>query len=149
MSQHDTKRKLEEVEDTPNEKRHKPNTPVKVLVCGDVKGQFHTLFSKINELNAGKSGPFEVLFCVGKFFCEGEDNISGAIYQDSDEYKGAVDQKSMDFITGRGRSTLFEHVSNYVVDVPTYFVDGASGSDVLEKIQDGGKLCHNVRSQTF
>lgn len=41
------------------------------LVCGDVKGNFKTLFNKLDNINS-KSGPFEFLLCVGDFF--GSDN---------------------------------------------------------------------------
>lgn len=44
----------------------------KVLVCGDVRGNFKTLFSKIDTINK-KSGPFDFLLCVGNFF--GDSNI--------------------------------------------------------------------------
>jgi hypothetical protein len=98
------KRKLDTNHEQPEEKKQKTNTPVKILVCGDVKGQFHTLFSKINELNAGKSGPFDVLFCVGKFFGEADEDYTGSIDQEDNEFKGAVDQKSMDYLVGRSRS---------------------------------------------
>lgn len=39
----------------------------KILVCGDVKGNFKTLFTKIDGINK-KSGPFDFLLCVGNFF---------------------------------------------------------------------------------
>ncbi|CAH2211446.1 jg22917 [Pararge aegeria aegeria] len=43
----------------------------KTLVCGDVNGNFNTLFSRVESI-ARKSGTFEVLLCVGNFF--GADN---------------------------------------------------------------------------
>ncbi|XP_046435510.1 CWF19-like protein 1 [Neodiprion fabricii] len=39
----------------------------KVLVCGDVRGNFKALFTKIEVINK-KSGPFDFLLCVGNFF---------------------------------------------------------------------------------
>lgn len=38
------------------------------LVCGDVNGQFDAVFKKVASLNASKSGPFDMLLCVGNFF---------------------------------------------------------------------------------
>ncbi|XP_045777276.1 CWF19-like protein 1 [Maniola jurtina] len=43
----------------------------KTLVCGDVNGNFNTLFSRVESI-VKKSGTFEVLLCVGNFF--GADN---------------------------------------------------------------------------
>lgn len=44
----------------------------KVLLCGDVEGNFKFLFNKVDSINK-KSGPFDFLLCVGNFF--GADNI--------------------------------------------------------------------------
>lgn len=41
--------------------------PLKILVCGDVKGHIGALFNKIETVNK-KSGPFEMVLCLGKFF---------------------------------------------------------------------------------
>lgn len=43
----------------------------KILVCGDVDGNFKQLFTRVASVQK-KAGPFESLFCVGEFF--GEDN---------------------------------------------------------------------------
>ncbi|XP_026320616.1 CWF19-like protein 1 [Hyposmocoma kahamanoa] len=43
----------------------------KTLICGDVNGNFNSLFSRVETINK-KSGPFDVLLCVGNFF--GDDN---------------------------------------------------------------------------
>ncbi|XP_031765667.1 CWF19-like protein 1 [Galleria mellonella] len=43
----------------------------KTLVCGDVNGNFNTLFSRVESI-VKKSGPFDVLLCIGNFF--GDDN---------------------------------------------------------------------------
>lgn len=37
------------------------------LVSGDVNGKFKTLFSRVEKVNS-KSGPFDLLLCVGNFF---------------------------------------------------------------------------------
>lgn len=41
----------------------------KILVCGDVEGNYKTLFSRVSAINE-KSGPFDFLFCVGDFFSD-------------------------------------------------------------------------------
>lgn len=42
-------------------------SPLKLLLCGDVNGQFQKLFDRVSTVNK-KSGPFEMLVCVGDFF---------------------------------------------------------------------------------
>ena len=39
----------------------------KILVCGDVRGRFQQLFDRVIQVNR-KSGPFEMVLCVGEFF---------------------------------------------------------------------------------
>ncbi|XP_023021689.2 CWF19-like protein 1 [Leptinotarsa decemlineata] len=39
----------------------------KILVCGDVEGKFDALFKRIEAI-IKKSGPFDMLLCVGNFF---------------------------------------------------------------------------------
>lgn len=41
------------------------------LICGDVNGNFNSLFSRVESIDK-KSGPFDVLLCTGNFF--GDDN---------------------------------------------------------------------------
>jgi hypothetical protein len=50
---------------------------VKVLLAGDGSGQLEALYKRIQTVNA-KSGPFQMLFCVGSFFSEGERRDPGA-----------------------------------------------------------------------
>ena len=42
---------------------------MKVLACGDVKGQVGPLLKRIEAVNK-KAGPFEMVLCVGQFFNE-------------------------------------------------------------------------------
>lgn len=37
------------------------------LLCGDVEGRFNSLFNRVEAINK-KSGPFDLLLCVGNFF---------------------------------------------------------------------------------
>ncbi|KAJ8960251.1 hypothetical protein NQ318_003976 [Aromia moschata] len=39
----------------------------KILLCGDVEGRFEALFKRVETINK-KSGPFDLLLCVGNFF---------------------------------------------------------------------------------
>ncbi|KAG5899542.1 hypothetical protein JTB14_008228 [Gonioctena quinquepunctata] len=39
----------------------------KILFCGDVEGKFNTLFKRVESIMK-KSGPFDMLLCVGNFF---------------------------------------------------------------------------------
>ena len=38
------------------------------LVAGDVEGNFDALFKRVETISK-KSGPFDMLLCVGDFFC--------------------------------------------------------------------------------
>lgn len=48
---------------------------MKVLVCGDIDGEFDILFKRINTLQASAHGPFDILFCSGRIFVD-EDNFN-------------------------------------------------------------------------
>lgn len=42
---------------------------VKILLCGQVHGQWDLVFERVQKLNAAaKSAPFQVLLCVGRAF---------------------------------------------------------------------------------
>ncbi|KAL6080579.1 CWF19 like cell cycle control factor 1 [Balamuthia mandrillaris] len=75
--------------------------PVKILVCGDVNGQIHQLFAKVEPLNR-KAGPFAALFCVGTFL-QAEANNNAELKE---------------YISGQKRAPL-----------PTFFLDGTSLGD--------------------
>lgn len=51
------------------------------MVCGDVEGRFNTLFNRVETINS-KSGPFEMLLCVGNFF--------GINNSQFDEYRSGI-----------------------------------------------------------
>lgn len=40
---------------------------LRILVTGGIDGDFKSFFQKISKVNS-KSGPFEMLICVGDFF---------------------------------------------------------------------------------
>ncbi|CAJ0581583.1 unnamed protein product, partial [Mesorhabditis spiculigera] len=46
--------------------------PTKILAVGDVNGKFYQLQKKLNQI-VKKSGPFDMLLCVGEFFGEDDD----------------------------------------------------------------------------
>lgn len=92
------------------------NSPVKVLFVGDVNGNFDALFARVAKVHASH-GPFDVLFCVGRFFgpsVEGTDDV---------EYAGQLEA----YLEG-----------SKVAPVPTYFVGGfGHGSRyVIEKLSE-------------
>ena len=53
----------------------------KFLFCGDVNSQWNLLIDRVNKLQSSSHGPFDALFCVGKFFVDENEcnNISSAI----------------------------------------------------------------------
>nr|CAB3234912.1 CWF19-like protein 1 [Phallusia mammillata] len=46
------------------------DSPLKLLVCGDVQGKFNVIFSRIEKL-LKKGNKFDMLLCVGDFFGDG------------------------------------------------------------------------------
>lgn len=44
---------------------------VRLLVCGDIHGQFSALVKRVNTLHTSKAGPFDVVLVSGTFFGEG------------------------------------------------------------------------------
>jgi hypothetical protein len=92
--------------------------PVKILVSGDAKGQFKTMFDAVAKANA-KAGPFEALFCVGTFF-----------HPDGDH------SELKPFLEGKA-----------AVPIPTYFICGSEGNastEFVDPLRDGGELCPNL-----
>lgn len=65
-----------------------------------------------------------MLFCVGKFF---------STESEAAEYKGAIDLESMKYLDGTAK-----------IEVPTFFIDGGSGADLLDTMPDGGDICKNL-----
>ncbi|XP_057323996.1 CWF19-like protein 1 [Microplitis mediator] len=86
----------------------------KVLVCGDVQGNFQLLFSKVEGIQK-KSGPFDLLFCIGNFF--GDKCTELAAYK-----SGKKKVPIRTFIIGPNRVSDLEHYSNF----------------------DGSEICHNI-----
>lgn len=91
---------------------------VKILVCGDVKGNFASVFNRVSKL---KSQEFSALFCVGDFFAPDVDTrIQLASYLSGTES----------------------------IPIPTYFILGSEGKHtevVDENAEEGGAVCHNLQ----
>ena len=41
-----------------------------MLFCGDIEGHIKEVVEKVKKLNGSRVGPFDVLFCVGRFLDE-------------------------------------------------------------------------------
>ncbi|KAB0804662.1 hypothetical protein PPYR_01632 [Photinus pyralis] len=85
----------------------------KILICGDVEGRFITLFNRVEAINK-KSGPFDLLLCVGNFF--------GVNNKEFDTYKFGIKK----------------------VEVPTYVLGPNKEEHVKFYPEDGSELCPNV-----
>ncbi|XP_071054059.1 CWF19-like protein 1 [Onthophagus taurus] len=59
---------------------------IKIILCGDVEGKFNTFFNKIENINK-KSGPFDLVLCVGNFF--------GINNKEFDDYKKGIKKVSV------------------------------------------------------
>lgn len=88
--------------------------PLKILVCGDVEGNFDQLFQRISSIQK-KAGQFDMLLCVGDFF--GEENSQWQKYSSN-----STEVPVSTFILGPNKP---EHAS--------YFPD-----------PEGGDLCNNI-----
>lgn len=93
---------------------------LKILVCGNVKGQFSKLFKKLNSLQK-KNGPFEAVLCPGQLF-----SVSDSCEKEWNDCK-----------SGQIKAPL-----------PIYVL-GPSSNDQLDyfkdvSIEDGGELCENI-----
>ncbi|XP_015925567.1 CWF19-like protein 1 [Parasteatoda tepidariorum] len=75
---------------------------LKILVCGDVQGQFKSFFSKVGMIHQ-KKGPFEYLLCVGNFFGPGDEEWQ-------DVLKGKITVPLTTYILGPNRA---EHVKHF------------------------------------
>ncbi|XP_037953190.1 CWF19-like protein 1 homolog, partial [Teleopsis dalmanni] len=92
------------------------DTKVKILVTGDVCGNFNQLFTKVNKTNQ-KAGPFDMLLCVGDFFGKLEDNEKLIAYKN-----GAK-----------------------IIAVPTYILGPTKNEHLMfyDDIEDG-EICSNL-----
>lgn len=102
------------------------------MLCGDVEGRFDTLFNRVRSINS-KSGPFDLLLCVGNFF--GVNNTQFGPYK-LGEKKGTL--KTL----GKHFKTNFETL----VPVPTYILGPTKEDHVNEYPEDESQfeLCPNV-----
>ncbi|XP_067634021.1 CWF19-like protein 1 homolog [Eurosta solidaginis] len=61
------------------------DTKIKILVAGDVRGNFRQLFQRVENINK-KAGPFEILLCVGEFFGTVEQNEALSAYKNGNKH---------------------------------------------------------------
>ena len=50
-----------------------------MLFCGDIEGHIKEVVEKVKKLNGSKVGPFDVLFCIGRFLDENNQMTLGRI----------------------------------------------------------------------
>ena len=56
-------------------------SPLRVLACGDVRGRFSVFLKRLNTI-VGKSGPFEMVLCVGSFFGDAPTQVDVDLWDD-------------------------------------------------------------------
>lgn len=96
---------------------------------GDVEGRFNTLFSRVDTINK-KSGPFDMLLCVGNFF--------GVNNMEFDAYKRCLKQ---------GTYTIFYvYIINifFLVCIPTYILGPNKDEHIEMYPDDVTEFCPNV-----
>lgn len=111
---------------------------VKVLLAGPCDGHLGALYKRIQTVNA-KSGPFQVLFCVGRFFSEGElhdHHHNKAAFTSRDLLAASLEgcwpqliTKSLHVLAGSADADPDAEAVEYVtrteaVSVPTYCIGG-------------------------
>lgn len=94
--------------------------PVKVLFCGDAKGNFEALMARVAKVHAS-NGPFDAVFCTGTFF--------EPLGSENEEYLGQVEP----YLSG-----------TTPVPVPVYFIGGfGRGSHgILNKLE---QTCPSIK----
>lgn len=50
----------------------------KLLICGDVFGEFDTLNARLTKINSSRHGPFDALICAGEWFADAASTSSSA-----------------------------------------------------------------------
>src|SRR5512143_478763 len=84
-------------------------TKFKILVVGDVRGRFKQLFQRAESINK-KSGPFEILLCVGDFFSEdSKQNEELIAYRNGYKYIAIPT-----YILGPSRKNLMKYYENII-----------------------------------
>eukprot|EP00996_Jenningsia_fusiforme_P000101 NODE_1064_length_1728_cov_45.419297_g940_i0.p1 GENE.NODE_1064_length_1728_cov_45.419297_g940_i0~~NODE_1064_length_1728_cov_45.419297_g940_i0.p1 ORF type:complete len:519 (+),score=72.85 NODE_1064_length_1728_cov_45.419297_g940_i0:80-1636(+) len=89
---------------------------MKILVAGDVKGNFDQLFRRVEAVHK-KAGPFDFLLCIGSFFSDARD--------------GAQNAASKEYLSGVRTAPI-----------PTYFI--TTNTCDLEIPEEGGKVAENI-----
>lgn len=112
------------------------------LVCGDVRGNFKVLFNKLQNINQ-KSGPFDLLLCVGDFF--GADNSKLEAYKNGNLKSKSSSIWNMNIIYLLLPQSCINKHDFVTVSVPTYILgpncpEHASYYDDL----DNGEICPNL-----
>lgn len=106
-------------------------------MAGDVEGQYDALFSRVQTINK-KSGPFDMLFCVGDFFSHDESLLED--YKIS-EKKGKLFYSNYFFLN----IFLFSTIIMSLVPIPT-FILGPSKQEHARFLTDlkGCEICPNL-----
>ena len=85
--------------------------PVKVLIAGDVEGNFDDLFKRVGAVNDSQAGPFDLCVCVGRFFGGGVEDDAGSADGGASTAKPNNDELRP-YVDGTSAAPM-----------PTYFVD--------------------------
>lgn len=115
-------------------------------MCGDVRGNFKVLFNKLQNINQ-KSGPFDLLLCVGDFF--GSENAKLEAYKNgnlkSKNHRHSLDDLNAKTITTISIVLINVSMIHIVVTVPTYILgpNNPAHSKYYDNLDDG-EICPNL-----
>ncbi|EGG17861.1 cwfJ family protein [Cavenderia fasciculata] len=113
---------------------------VKVLVCGDIGGNFKTIFDRVDKVNQSKAGPFDILLCVGSFFERFQQQTQGHGHHHHHQQQQHQQQEEID---------IKDFLKDRKLSLPTYFIINSMNEiKYLEKygvsVEDGGQICDNL-----
>eukprot|EP01134_Creolimax_fragrantissima_P005921 CFRG5921T1 len=106
-----------------------PSSAVKVLVVGDVDGQFNAFFKRVESVNR-KAGPFDAVFCTGSFFAREGSSTNST--ESSDEW--------MSYQEGTKRVPLPIYILGPVDHTQlNYYASVLEGGDVCDEVHFLGR----------
>ena len=109
----------------------------KVLVAADVAGRHRELFAAAEKAHTGKAGPFDALFCVGRFFGSPSLSVSSPSTAGGSNDHAAPKGESKGGEGGEGgreEEDLDAELREYLegrskVPLPTFFITGGEDSE--------------------
>lgn len=119
---------------------------VKVLICGDVDGNFELLLSRITTLQNSAHGPFQILFFSGTLFKNAEEfeKIAPSLVFPMKAYSFDRTGVTEENLLPESNLEFFSHSGVGLATVQNLTVGFMSQSAEQESIQDAKDICQLV-----